>query len=73
MEHQPRVIYRHDEPTKLDTANCKTLCKVGDATDRTDQYEWFIQTNIDPETPKWISIGFLDSEDILLNLINVLK
>lgn len=71
MEQQPSIIYRHDEPTKIDTANYLTLCKVG--VDAANKNNWFIQLSSDAESPKWEYLGCLCSEDILLKLISFLK
>jgi hypothetical protein len=59
-----RVIFRSIEPSKLDTANYKTLCRVANDT-------FYIQLSQDAENPKWEYIGKMDSELILLRLIDL--
>ena len=71
MAHDPnvRIIKRFNPPTKMDTANHLTLCRVGD----NNKYEWYIQLCVNAEIPRWEPIGNLNDEQILLNLINLLQ
>ncbi len=68
--NQPRVIYRYDQPSKLDTANYLTLCKVLLLSGSLNSY--YIQMNHDQENPKWEYVGICDKEETLLNLIELL-
>lgn len=67
--NQPRVIYRYDQPSKLDTVNYLTLCKVLSISGTASYY---IQLNHDQENPKWEYIGICEKEETLLNLISLL-
>lgn len=58
------IITRHSEPTKLDTVDKLTLCRVGEA--------WYIQLSDDIENPKWEYLGN-DIQDILLKAISLLS
>ncbi len=64
--NQPRVIYRYEQPSKLDTANHLTLCMLF-----TSQI-YYIQMNQDSENPRWEYLGPCENEEILLKLINLL-
>lgn len=71
MEHQSiRVIYRHEMPTKLDSADYKTLCRVGCDI---EPKEYYIQLSQNPEIPKWEYLGAMNNEEILLKLIDYLQ
>lgn len=68
--HQPTYIFRFSEPTKDDTAEQYTICKV-DCSDRgTDIY---YQLHKDENRPNWVFIGNFPSHtsnEIILEQIN---
>ena len=71
MNNALQVITRYGEPSKLDTANFLTLCKIP----QDNLYKYYIQTSHDSENPKWEELGvFSDKqEDSLIKLINLKK
>lgn len=68
---QDRVIIRHEEPNKNDTANYLTLCKC--YKHGHNEFEYYIQLSKDSENPKWEYLGCQDTEEILFKLIDFLK
>ena len=72
-EDRVRVITRYGEPSKLDTADFKALCRVIDETKDYCFHQFYIQLSRDSESPKWRLIGSLNNEEILLKLIDLLN
>lgn len=71
-----KLIYRYHQPTKLDTADYKCICKVSSSTQyNPSECEYYIQLSLDSENPRWEIIGSmqLGVEEILLKLTDVLK
>jgi len=61
-----KILSRTNDPSKLDTADQYTLCEDRD-------HQWYIQLSPNAEQPKWEYLGKLDSPNILIKLIDMLK
>ena len=61
MLYNVPLITRTGEPSKLDTAEFGTLCKVTNATG----VIYYIQLSNDSENPKWTYVDCEDEEDAL--------
>ncbi len=70
----PNIVYRYSEPSKLDTADYGTICKV--KTNHDDKKDIYVQIS-KHEEPIWHFIGTykLDIEDnlIIKDVKNILR
>ncbi len=64
-------IYRTSIPNKLDTAEFKTICKVTNPSDNSEQL--YIQMSKDAEHPNWGKIASFIKEEKLSKLIDLIE
>ena len=62
MEPSYKMILRYGEPSKMDTAEFGTLCKVSNLD---GLLEFYLQSSIDPEYPKWDKLYAKNEEDAI--------
>jgi len=62
MEPSYKMILRYGEPSRLDTAEFGTLCKVSNMDGLLDFY---LQSSIDPEFPKWDKLYVKNEDDAI--------
>ena len=65
-----RFISRKSQPSKLDTADYKTICKV---TMSDFDTEFYIQLSRDSEHPNWGKLGTFDDEEMLLRIVDLIE
>lgn len=71
MENEAlKFITRTSEPTKLDTARYRSLCKVINSSHPELVY---IQLSKDQENPNWFLLGSMVDEETFLKLIDLLS
>lgn len=68
---RPSIITRFGEPSKSDTAQHSTICRVSNSPDSFDIY---LQISHDEENPNWILMGqyhsSISDQDILNDIHN---
>lgn len=62
--NNPLKIYRHGEPSKMDTAPHGTECWVY-TTNEPEFYSVYQQASSNEESPNWIFIGIRQGNDII--------
>jgi len=62
MQPSYKMILRYGEPSRLDTAEFGTLCKVSNLDGLLDFY---LQSSIDPEFPKWDKLYVNNENDAI--------
>lgn len=61
-----KILSRTNKPNNIDTADQHSLCS--------DQHNnWYIQLSSNAEQPRWELIGKLDTCEILIKLIEILR
>lgn len=65
-----KILSRHSQPSKLDTADQFTLCKIN--SNNFVDSDFYIQLSLDSEIPNWEYLG-KPSQDMLVKLVDLLR
>ena len=70
MEPSYKMLLRYGEPSKMDTADFGTLCKV---TKMDGPSEFYVQLSQNAEDPKWAKLDTVKEEEAISKIIDLLK